>query len=95
MENDVQYFFQLISAEDGSRSQPVATTPKQLRDYLNDNPPDHDCYVLLIGRCHVDDNMTLQDAFSSFPLVSTQTFCYHVGRMLGEIDPPDIEDVAS
>lgn len=78
------YFIQLISAEDGARTQPVAITPEILCKTLKEKELDKPAYVLVIGEVNIDTDATLEEAFSGFPLVGTQTFIKHVDRLMEE-----------
>jgi hypothetical protein len=80
MELGTLYFYQLISAEDGARTEPLACTPEHLANVLQEKELSAPAYVLVIGEVHIDPDTELESAFSSFPLVGTTTFIKYVER---------------
>jgi hypothetical protein len=81
--NDV-HVFQFIRKDDGTRSKPFLATFVQLADSIENAPPEQDCYVLVIGAVKLDEDATLEDAYSPFPLVGTDFFCRWVKNAQGE-----------
>ena len=75
---DKKYFFQLVKQIDGTRSEPVVFSFRDLSQYLVDNEPEDQAYVLVIGSAIPEEDS--QDFISGFPLISTEAFIAYVDR---------------
>lgn len=88
MNVDKTHFIQLINKEDGTRSEPVACSLRQMADALENAPPEKECYVLVIGSADPEDDNDIGSWFSPFPLVGTEFFI----RVIKELDVEEVSN---